>query len=193
MINIASHNSMTYLPVKQWWLKPFSFMAKCQSVPITKQYITYNVRMFDLRVSFDKNGKPYFKHGIFKYKGDVYNVLDWIAYVVIDPIVRINLEEEIEFCNPRLTNLFFNFCKEIEDKYDITFIGGTYKRGGIIYRFNNQVRCKELYASVTKKYGIFDDMFPWIYAYFNNKKDRNKINKEFGTYYDYLMQDFVNI
>lgn len=190
MIKQASHNTMTYLPVKQWWLKPFGFMAKCQSETILEQYVVYDIRHFDFRVSFDKKKKPIFKHGIFKYKGDVYNVLNWVDYIVPNAIVRINLEEERQLCSIEKTNLFYEFCKEIEQKYqNIIFYGGTYKRGGKIYDFKNNVKCKELYASVTKKYGIFDDIFPWIYAFFNNQKDRNKDYEG----YEYLMQDFIQI
>ena len=52
---LGSHNSWSYLPVKQWYFTPFAFTARCQSIDIRTQYEKYGVRCFDLRVRFDKN------------------------------------------------------------------------------------------------------------------------------------------
>jgi len=47
-MNKASHNTMTYLPVRQWWLRPFAFMARCQSKDIKDQCRITG--FFDIRV-----------------------------------------------------------------------------------------------------------------------------------------------
>lgn len=52
-MKLASHNSMTYLPIKKWWLKPFRFIAQCQNKTIEEQYQA-GVRMFDIRIAFNK-------------------------------------------------------------------------------------------------------------------------------------------
>lgn len=70
---IGSHNSLTYLPVKQWYLKPFGWMARCQSKTLNEQFYIYGVRLFDFRVRFDKDGGIIHAHGPFKF-GDRYGV-----------------------------------------------------------------------------------------------------------------------
>ena len=30
IFKIGSHNSWSFNPIKQWWLKPFFFFSKCQ-------------------------------------------------------------------------------------------------------------------------------------------------------------------
>ena len=42
---IGSHNSMTYLPPKKWYMYPFKFVAKCQSSTIEEQYEKYSIRV----------------------------------------------------------------------------------------------------------------------------------------------------
>lgn len=61
-MELGSHNSLTYLPVKQWYLKPFKWVAKCQSKTIDEQFCDYGVRLFDIRVKFN-NGEPVVAHG----------------------------------------------------------------------------------------------------------------------------------
>ena len=45
---LQAHNSWSYLKPKVWWLRPFAFMARCQSKDIFEQYepelriITFN-------------------------------------------------------------------------------------------------------------------------------------------------------
>lgn len=68
---IGSHNSMSYLPVRQWYLKPFGWMARCQSKDIDDQFSLCDVRLFDLRIRFDKKGNLVFAHGPVEFKGDV--------------------------------------------------------------------------------------------------------------------------
>nr|DAH01868.1 MAG TPA: hypothetical protein [Crassvirales sp.] len=30
-MKLGTHNSMSYLKPKRWWMRPFHFIAKCQS------------------------------------------------------------------------------------------------------------------------------------------------------------------
>jgi hypothetical protein len=68
---------MTYLKPEKWWMKVFNFMSKCQEVSIEQQYDKYGIRVFDLRIAFDKS-TPKFKHGLVTYKGDVEAVLSYL-------------------------------------------------------------------------------------------------------------------
>ena len=70
-MNKASHNTMTYLPVRQWWLRPFAFMARCQSKDIKDQCRITG--FFDIRVRFRFHKgipTPVFAHGLAEYKFD---------------------------------------------------------------------------------------------------------------------------
>lgn len=75
MTKLGSHNTMTYLPVRQWYLKPFWWMARCQSKDIKEQ--SKYTDFFDIRVRFDKNDNPVFAHGLIEYKFD-YEVFKYI-------------------------------------------------------------------------------------------------------------------
>ena len=63
---ICSHNSMTYLPLKNWWLKPLNWIARCQNKDIIDQ-LKSGVGMIDIRVSLNKNYHWIFKHGLIRY------------------------------------------------------------------------------------------------------------------------------
>ena len=78
---IGSHNSWSFLKYKKWWMRLFKFMAKCQDANIYDQYEKYGVRCFDLRVKFDKNGKPIFSHGAFIYKYSLDDILSDLSYI----------------------------------------------------------------------------------------------------------------
>lgn len=67
---LGSHNSMTYLPADSWWMRLFGWAARCQSLTIEEQY-RVGVRLFDLRVAFDRCGGVHFRHGAVRYRGDV--------------------------------------------------------------------------------------------------------------------------
>ena len=51
----GSHNTFSYAKPKHWFMYPFAFMARCQRIDWKKQYILHNIRVFDLRVWFDKD------------------------------------------------------------------------------------------------------------------------------------------
>ena len=59
---LATHDSLTSYPVKYWLLKPFNFMAKCQTKTLEEQF-SAGARSFDLRFVWHR-GKWYAAHGI---------------------------------------------------------------------------------------------------------------------------------
>ena len=69
---LGSHNSLTYLPCRKWWMYLINWAAKCQSKTLSEQYHS-GVKYFDIRVRFDKKGKPVIAHGLVEYKGVVEN------------------------------------------------------------------------------------------------------------------------
>lgn len=70
---LGSHNSLTYLPCRKWWMYLINWAAKCQNKSLIEQYIQ-GVRYFDIRIKCDKNiGKFILAHGIVEYKGDIDN------------------------------------------------------------------------------------------------------------------------
>lgn len=58
---IGSHNTFSYLPIKNRWRKIFKPWYKCQDKTILKQ-INVGARFFDIRVKFDKKGNLQIVH-----------------------------------------------------------------------------------------------------------------------------------
>ena len=74
---IGTHNTMSYLPPKRWWMRPLRVFARCQRKTLAEQ-IAAGAQVFDLRVYRD-NGYWCFAHGLVKFKGaTLYGVLDRI-------------------------------------------------------------------------------------------------------------------
>ena len=193
---------MSYLPVRQWYLKPFCWTARCQSKDILEQVSTYGIRLFDFRVRFDKNGDLTFAHGPIEYKGDVgsyLNILNDIADNYKCSIyVRIILESNKPMKNQELQEEHFRyFCEDIQKKYtNLTFFGGNRKYDWKeIYHFNTNIDLVDKYSSTTNIFGgskdswiaKLDDLWPWLYSKLNNKKNKAKYAN------DNLLIDFVNI
>lgn len=188
---LGSHNTMTYLKPKKWWLYPFRFIARCQSKTIEEQY-NLGIRMFDIRVSFDKDKKPEFRHGLIAYKGEVEPIFDYLNKKG-DTHVRLVLEEYRNDKSDVNEILFSLACDTWSKQYSkIKFFGGFRKRDGeLIVDFKYKPKYDNRYSScnINDSTGtIWDDWFPWLYARFNNKENIKK-----GTDKPWLLIDFVNI
>lgn len=76
---LGTHNSITYMKPRRWWIRPFAWMAKCQTMTLKQQWDA-GVRCFDFRVrkaSFiDSNA--YLCHGIAEYDCRLYEALDML-------------------------------------------------------------------------------------------------------------------
>jgi len=192
----GSHNSWSYLKSKRWWLKPFSFIIRCQNVNIKNQYLCYNIRCFDLRINFDKNGKLYISHGsfIFNYtEEDLMKDLEFLNNRTERCYVRMIYEVRTKKrYTEEKAKLFREKCKEFEEKFPrlIFWCGKSIARWNELaeYKFKNEdPSCEELYSSVcSPKY--LDDWFPWLFAKLNNKKI-----KKLNLNSDILLFDFVNL
>ena len=196
---LGSHNSMTYLPVKQWYFKPLFWTVRCQSKPLLEQYWN-GARLFDIRVRFTKSGDLAFAHGPIEFKGDVHTVLeDLNSWAQNDKVyVRVILESNSPMKDQFLQEEHFGyFCEHIQNKYtNLTFFGGNrkydWKR---IYDFGTEEpTLDDKYSSTTDIFGgrpntlraKLDDLWPWLYAKIHNKNTLKN-----GTDKDVLFIDFI--
>lgn len=202
-MKIGSHNSLSYMPPKRWWMRPFAWMARCQRVDYARQYRDYGVRVFDLRVWFDKYGNFQVRHGRMQYdmtRTDVFNFLSYLNYER-NCYVRVILEEDWYAYHNTFSgmaeNYFIKFCDEIRETFiHIKFFGGNRKCDWkVLYKFYNDVWLDDRYSSTTSLFksknkwlAKIDDLFPWLYAKLHNKE-----NFEKGTTRDCLFVDFVDI
>lgn len=175
-MKLGSHNTMTYLKPRKWYLYPFRFLARCQSKNIVDQYMS-GVRWFDLRIAFNKHCNPYFRHGLMSYKGDVFKTLDYLDFKK-DTIVRILLEKD--------SPLYYDFCKHIEEKYsNIKFYGGKRKSDWKqIYKFKDipEFSIEECYSSAPNS--KYKWLSPKLYAWLHRKTVTNA---------NFLVVDFVEL
>lgn len=129
MMMIGTHNTMSYLPPKRWWMRPLRVFARCQKRPIAEQ-IAADAQVFDLRV-YNEGGHWCFAHGLVKFKGaTLYTTLD----VIPDgSVVRIILER----CHGDDAIKFRDLCVWLDSHFDnLTFIGGRRKRDwALLYDF----------------------------------------------------------
>lgn len=206
---LGSHNTMTYLKPKKWWMWLGRFMAKCQSLDYKQQYES-GVRWFDFRISLpkDSNGNheyPVFSHGLVDYKGTYPEEVFEYFNNKPDVYCRIVLEKgndmEVDlfkFYVTKWMNLYpnINFTQIAKKGQWVNLIepNSTNPYGGL----------KDAYASANGYYPqyqnwpgilksktwsgyILDDLWPWIYARFNNKKNIEKHKDENIT----LLLDFI--
>lgn len=179
-MKLASHNSLSYAPVKQWYLKPFFWIAKCQSKNIEKQYEA-GVRYFDIRLDGDCTA-----HGLIKYDLNLFKIFGFLNYKK-DCIVRILCE------NINNTEKFIKQCIHLENTFkNIIFCGGWDRnnRSNVVYHFANpEPSCEDYYASFmqylpnSKWYHKIYAVFPWLFDKLLKKKTTS--DKE------YLMLDFI--
>lgn len=174
---IGTHNSLTYLPVKHWWMRPFNFVAKCQNKDILRQ-LSNGARIFDFRVRRSRKNpfKSIFAHGSMVYDlslSEFFGILKVLNYTT-DPIyVRIMYEsafldkyrdttkQEADFCT---------LCVFIQNTYkNIKFFGGRRKYDWkLLYDFKTEEpEFRDAYSSVECKWLSW---FPWLYAKYINKK-----------------------
>lgn len=180
-MKLGTHNSMTYLPPKKW--KLFKFIAKCQNLSIQEQY-SLGVRMFDIRVAF-KNFIPEFRHGSMAFEGNVEDILAFLNNVG-SVYVRLVLEIN-KGTKGTQEELFIMKCKEWEKEYpNIKFFCGRRKYDWKqLYKFElDDINVIQKVSSMTGT--KLDDIFPWLYARFFNKKNYNNRDTK-----EWLLLDFI--
>lgn len=193
-MKIGSHNSWSYGEPKEWWMKPFFFVARCQKLDIKEQY-ERGVRLFDLRLRFDGH-MAYVCHGLMKYEHDFMEDLRWLDEKG-DVTVRVLLETSKPNMEQQVA--FSWFCNRINQGFTrIRFFGGQRKFDWKkVYKgFGKDVGVVDRYSSTTSLFPstwkgefwrILDDWCPWIYAKLRNKKNL----KEYADKDVILLMDFV--
>lgn len=199
-MEIASHNTFTFMPVRQWWFKILAFTARCQRWDIEQQ-IFDGVRMFDLRVRFRHDGVPVICHGLVEFKHDAMYLYDVLNDMNNRKDMYVRVVLETSKADEQQEAFFKRFCKTIEQCYpSIKFFGGNNRLDwgckAPIYQFQNPVPdIDEKHASTTSLFPNgpkwlrwIDDLCPILYAKRNNRKII-----EAGTEHDWLLIDFVDI
>ena len=204
---IGSHNSLSYLPPKRWWMKPFHWMARCQRVSYVRQFYEYGVRVFDLRLWFDENGNMQVRHGrmVFDTGNTEEFVKCFLSFLnqVQGCAVRVILEEDkvLSRC-PHVNDAeayFYEWCRVFERLYPhVTFFGGNRKWDWAPIRMfpSKDISLDGKYSSTTSLFKTnrwqwlryVDDLWPWLYARLHNKENFRK-----GTDKECLFVDFVDM
>lgn len=136
---IGSLKSMSFLGANKTWKNPFLWRSKkTQIVDIKEQYEKYNVRAFDMHLTFV--GKS--KKAIFAYDGIIYetfSIYEYLNYLnnVGNAYVRVVLDADKK--SIELETRFYEYCSIIESIYQkIKFFGG-YRESDfkLIYKFKN--------------------------------------------------------
>lgn len=149
---IGTSKSMSYLKQKHGLLSFFSRLRQHQTVSIQEQYDKYDVRAFDIHISFTGKNLHY---STFKYGNETYenfSVIEALSYLNRCPekvYVRLLLEDSGNIDHHerlRLSDRFMEYCRILDMLYpDIAFFGG--------YRVSDEALLYE-FDSETPKEGI---------------------------------------
>lgn len=188
-MKLASHNSWSYLSPNKWWMRPFAFIARCQSKNIREQYEA-GVRLFDLRVRFERE-KPVIAHGLMEYPTDglmsdlrwLNNQLDVVYVQVVNEVLRYDNVQQ---------GFFIAWCKEVKRRYkNIVFVGFNRKYDWMPLLDDKlgNLPITGCFASAPsdKWYGKLNDLWPWLWAVLHNKQ----VLEAYKDYEGWVMMDFI--
>lgn len=184
----GSHNTMTYLPIKNWWLFPGLLIARCQNNNIGEQF-KKGARVFDLRPYFnDKTKRWEFAHGLIKFKSKsnkflpevVKEISEFTDFTDDDVYVRIILEK---WNSESECRQFAKMCKTFEISYpELKFIGGNRKGDWKkLYTFKTDVPDNlnnQWVSSMAEDARWYEKAFPFLYALRMNKKNRLRMKEK---------------
>lgn len=183
-MEIGTHNSMTYLPIKKWYMKPFKWIARCQNLTIEEQF-EKGIRLFDIRIAYDNYYYPEFKHGLISYKGKVYKYLKWLNEQNVP--IKIRLILEITSKDSTAEELFQIDFKEIQKQYpNLIFYEGRRKYDWQQLLDLPTLEPLQLVSSMDNKW--YNDLLPILYAKKHNKKNLEK----YKDYKDPILLDFID-
>lgn len=173
---LGSHNSLSYLPCKRWWMYLINWAAKCQSKTLSEQFHD-GVRYFDIRLKWDDKECWVIAHGLIEYKGNIRRVLETLdsladyynerIYVRFlleynkrpdDEATKIiKLRNFVRYARGEYSNIMYHL---IETKWDEK----------VIERYSNNIVLIHSYSSVLGWKRFF--LIPYWYAKFHNKENR---------------------
>lgn len=186
----GSHNTMTYLPIRNWWLFPGLLIARCQNHNIEEQFKN-GARVFDLRIYFDtKSMRWEFAHGLIDFKSK--ETLYWVVWRLAqlkkttqdDVYVRIILEK---WTSESQCHYFSEMCAAYEQRYPkLKFIGGNRKGDWKkLYTFMDDVPDtlnNQWVSSMAEDARWYEKAFPFLYARRMNKKNKIKMKEKLNLF-----------
>lgn len=191
----ASHNTFSYSEPLQWWLRPFAFVARCQSKTLTEQ-VEAGVRVFDLRIRQDKNGEWIIAHNAFIYvRGiKILHALEWLNDMARESDLPVYVRVLHEVRNQRQARqsssvAFNSLCDWMQHEYrHIMFFGGQRVmdwRQDYMFPTVGDIDYIERHASV--RWPKWLHWWPWLYARLYNEE----IEKEYRDKEEVVFMDFV--
>lgn len=174
---LGSHNSLTYLPCRKWWMYLINWAAKCQSKTLSTQFHD-GAKYFDFRVRF-KDGKPVIAHGLIEYKGNIDHKVANLNYLAEYFRETIYLRFVLEY-----NKIPEDFASQIASLVDLVrYYRGKYPNITYTYimsKWNERLIAsyyKEDTPNLIHKYSsvLKEKRFLWIpywYAKLHNKKTR---------------------
>ena len=173
---LGSHNSLSYLPCKRWWMYLINWIAKCQSKTLSEQFHD-GVRHFDIRLKWDDKEGWVIAHGLIEYKGNIRRVLETLdsladyydekLYVRFlleynkrpdDEATKIiKLRNFVRYARGEYSNIMYHL---IETKWDEKVIEIYYNNIVLIHSYSNILGWKRFF------------LIPYWYAKFHNKENR---------------------
>lgn len=195
---LGSHNSLTYLPCRKWWMYLINWAAKCQSKTLNTQFHD-GAKYFDFRVRF-KDGKPVIAHGLIEYKGNIDYMVANLNYFAEYFGETIYLRFVLEY-----NKIPEDFASQMASLADLVrYYRGKYPNITYTYIMSkwNEQKVATYYSKDTDtptlihKYSsvLKEKRFLWIpywYAKLHNKTFLHKYTKEVSSDSDVLMLDFV--
>lgn len=190
----ASHNTFSYLRPMQWWLRPFTFVARCQSKTLQEQF-GEGVRIFDLRLRREKNGEWVIAHNAFVYARGIkiLHALEWLDEVARESDLPVCVRLLHEVRNRRQerysSSIEFNMMCDWLNRtcHNIRFFGGQRVmdwRQDYVFPPQNEIEYTELHASM--RWPKYLHWWPWLYAHLHN----DEIEKEYQDKPDVVFMDF---
>ena len=192
----ASHNTFSYYKPRQWYLRPFAFIAKCQSKSLAQQ-IEEGIRVFDLRLRMDKDGEWIIAHNAFIYvKGfdKIMHILDLLnaESKYSDKQIYVRVLHEVRNNRQALysSSIDFNLlCDRLtKDFPNLRFFGGQRTmdwRQDYVFPSKNCIEYIERHASV--RWPKWLHWWPWLYAKLYNKaNERMYKNKDVVVFTDFV-------
>ena len=179
----------------QWWLRPFAFVARCQSKTLTEQ-VEAGIRVFDMRIRQNKNGEWVIAHNAFIYARGIKVVyyleqLDDMARESDLPVyVRVLHEVRNERQARQSSSVAFNsLCDWMCHTYrHILFFGGQRTmdwRQDYVFPMVGDIDYIGRHASV--RWPKWLHWWPWLYARLHNEE----IEEEYREKPDVVFIDFV--
>lgn len=194
---LGSHNSLTYLPCRKWWMYLINWAAKCQSKTLSEQFHD-GVRYFDIRLKWDSRKETWvIAHGLIEYKGNIRRVLEtlnslaefyneklYVRFILEynkrpnDEATKIiKLRNFIRYARGEYSNIMYHF---IETKWDKKIIEIYSNIPVVIHSYSRVLGWKRFF------------LIPYWYAKFHNKENRKTFNVSLEDKDNkVLMLDFV--